>query len=190
MPGLTVTEKEHWKDRIGKRIDKRIEGIYAEDPNLKERIERDARARALASLNLTDLDAARPRPRLYFGPCDRELAAVGCRVAQRKLRTRVFAGLRPDSRCGRGNNPVRLQSSRADIAVPLRPADRELQECETRVTPVSIQPMRMRTHTDVDWQTIFMIASLAWAAMAFASRTAATRNCWLEHVGTHGDARS
>ncbi len=57
MPGLTVTEKEHWKDRIGKRIDKRIEGIYAEDPNLKERIERDARARALASLNLTDLDA-------------------------------------------------------------------------------------------------------------------------------------
>ena len=53
--GLTVTEKEHWKNRITKRIDKKIESIYAEDPNLKERIEREARERALASLKLTDL---------------------------------------------------------------------------------------------------------------------------------------
>ena len=29
MSGLTVTEKEHWKNRIARRIDKRIEAITA-----------------------------------------------------------------------------------------------------------------------------------------------------------------
>ena len=50
MAGLTVTEKTHWKDRIGRRIDKRIEAIYAEEPNLNDRVQRDARQRALQSL--------------------------------------------------------------------------------------------------------------------------------------------
>jgi hypothetical protein len=57
MPGLTVTEKEHWKDRIGRRIDKRIETISAEDPSLLERVERDARQRALQSLGLAEQHA-------------------------------------------------------------------------------------------------------------------------------------
>ena len=55
MPGLTVTEKEHWKDRIGKRIDKKIEAISAEDPNLLDRIHREARLRALSSLGLAEM---------------------------------------------------------------------------------------------------------------------------------------
>ena len=54
MSGLTVTEKEHWKKRIARRIDKRIEAITAEDPNFFERIERDARQRALESLDLAE----------------------------------------------------------------------------------------------------------------------------------------
>ncbi len=62
MPGLTVTEKGHWKDRIEKRIDKKIEAISAEDPNLLDRIHRDAHERALLSLGLAEmqreLDAA------------------------------------------------------------------------------------------------------------------------------------
>ena len=49
---LTVTEKEHWKDRISRRIDKRIEALEAADPNLMDRIHRDARQRALQSLGL------------------------------------------------------------------------------------------------------------------------------------------
>lgn len=57
--GLTVTEKEHWKDRIGRRIDKRIEAIFAEEPNLEDRIQRDARQRALSSLGLSDLQNER-----------------------------------------------------------------------------------------------------------------------------------
>lgn len=52
--GLTITEKEHWKDRISRRIDKRIEAIFAEEPNLQDRIQREARQRALSSLGLSD----------------------------------------------------------------------------------------------------------------------------------------
>ena len=52
MPGLTVTEKQHWKDRIARRIDKRIEALAAQDPDLMERVKREARQRALNSLGL------------------------------------------------------------------------------------------------------------------------------------------
>jgi len=52
--GLTITEKEHWKDRIARRIEKRIEAIFAEEPNLEDRIQREARQRALSSLGLSD----------------------------------------------------------------------------------------------------------------------------------------
>ena len=61
MPGLTVAEKNHWKDRLSKRIDRRIETIAAEEPNLLDRVKRDARERAAQSLNVaelqTDVDA-------------------------------------------------------------------------------------------------------------------------------------
>ena len=51
---LTVMEKEHWKQRIARRIEKRIEAITAGDPNFFERVERDARQRALESLGLAE----------------------------------------------------------------------------------------------------------------------------------------
>ena len=57
MPGLSVSEKNHWKERLSKRIDKRIEAIAAEDPNLLERVKREAHDRAMQSLNLADLQA-------------------------------------------------------------------------------------------------------------------------------------
>jgi hypothetical protein len=61
MPGLTVTEKEHWKTRIAARIGKRIEAIKAQHPTLFERIRREARTRALQSLGLADAYAALER---------------------------------------------------------------------------------------------------------------------------------
>ena len=61
MPGLTVTEKEHWKDRIGRRIDKRIESIAAEEPNLLDRVHRESHQRALRSLGLAELHAEKER---------------------------------------------------------------------------------------------------------------------------------
>lgn len=57
MPGLTVAEKNHWKDRLSKRIDRRIETIAAEEPNLLDRVKREARERAMQSLNVAELQA-------------------------------------------------------------------------------------------------------------------------------------
>jgi len=56
---LTVTEKEHWKERITRRIDKKIEAIHAEEPNFQDRIDRDARQRALESLGLAEMQTER-----------------------------------------------------------------------------------------------------------------------------------
>jgi hypothetical protein len=52
--GLTVSEKQHWKDRIARRIDKKIEAIKAESPNLIDRIQKQARDRALQSLGIAE----------------------------------------------------------------------------------------------------------------------------------------
>jgi len=61
MAGLTVTEKEHWKSRIARRIDKKIESLTAADPNLFDRIHRQARQQALESLGLAELQAEQDR---------------------------------------------------------------------------------------------------------------------------------
>ncbi len=57
MPGLTVTEKSHWRDRIAGRIDRVIERIKGRHPALFDRMAREAHARALASLGLDALHA-------------------------------------------------------------------------------------------------------------------------------------
>jgi hypothetical protein len=57
MVGLTVTEKEHWKERIDRRSARRIETITTDDQGLLERIKEEARCQALASLVLAELDA-------------------------------------------------------------------------------------------------------------------------------------
>jgi hypothetical protein len=61
MPGLTVTEKEHWKERISRRIDKKIEAIAAEQPNLMDRVQRESREKALQSLGLAELQTEHDR---------------------------------------------------------------------------------------------------------------------------------
>ena len=57
MPGLTVTEKNHWRDRIAARIARAVERIKARHPALFDRIARQAHAQALASLGLADAHA-------------------------------------------------------------------------------------------------------------------------------------
>jgi hypothetical protein len=54
MPGLTVTEKNHWRDRIAARIDRAAERIRARHPALFDRVAREAHAQALASLGLAE----------------------------------------------------------------------------------------------------------------------------------------
>jgi hypothetical protein len=57
MPGLTATEKNHWRDRISGRIARAVERIKARHPALFDRITREAHAQALASLGLTEAHA-------------------------------------------------------------------------------------------------------------------------------------
>ena len=57
MANLTVAEKNHWKVRIEARINRRIEAILAGEPGLMGRDLRQAKARALASLGLAELQA-------------------------------------------------------------------------------------------------------------------------------------
>ena len=54
---LTVAEKQHWRERISRRIDKKIETLLAAEPNLMDRVHRDARQRALQSLGLAEWQA-------------------------------------------------------------------------------------------------------------------------------------
>jgi hypothetical protein len=54
MGNLSVAEKNHWRERIQARIDRRIEAITAGEPGLIERIKQEARVRALASLGLAE----------------------------------------------------------------------------------------------------------------------------------------
>jgi hypothetical protein len=49
---LTVTEKEHWKNRIAERIEKRIEALFADEPRFLERIRDQAQKLALDSLGI------------------------------------------------------------------------------------------------------------------------------------------
>ena len=57
MPGLTVSEKNHWRERIAARIARAVERIKARHPALFDRIAREAHAQALASLGLADAHA-------------------------------------------------------------------------------------------------------------------------------------
>ena len=60
MP-LTVSEKEHWKNRISMRIDKKIAAVTALEPGLFTRIESEARARAIQSLGIAELMSEKER---------------------------------------------------------------------------------------------------------------------------------
>jgi hypothetical protein len=57
MPGLSVTKKNHWHDRIAARIDRRIEAIVAHDPGFMERVRRGARRLVLETLGLAEYQA-------------------------------------------------------------------------------------------------------------------------------------
>jgi hypothetical protein len=54
MPGLTVTEKQHWRDTIAARIARRVEAIKGAHPALFDRVNRAAHAEAPRSLGLAE----------------------------------------------------------------------------------------------------------------------------------------
>lgn len=53
---LTVREKEHWRERISRRIDHAIETLQAEhDPGFRRRIYEEAEQKVRGSLGIADL---------------------------------------------------------------------------------------------------------------------------------------
>ncbi len=52
---LTVKEKEHWKERIDRRIEKQIEALCADEAGFMDGIHEKARQRALESLGVAKL---------------------------------------------------------------------------------------------------------------------------------------
>ena len=52
---LTVKEKEHWKERISRKINQAIDALCAEhDPSFRERIRTTSRQRAIESLGIAE----------------------------------------------------------------------------------------------------------------------------------------
>jgi hypothetical protein len=54
---LTVAEKTHWRERIAAKIERHVEALIARDPGLFDRIQTEARIRALQSLGLAEEQA-------------------------------------------------------------------------------------------------------------------------------------
>ncbi len=90
MPGLTVTEKNHWRERIAARIDRAVERVKARHPTLFDRVRREAHAEALRSLGLTD-------PYAELESIQAEEAALARRKKQaQRTMLAVLRGLPPD----------------------------------------------------------------------------------------------
>ncbi len=52
---LTLTERNHWKERIAKKIDRRVETLVAkQDPTLLQRVSEEARKKAYESLGIDE----------------------------------------------------------------------------------------------------------------------------------------
>src|SRR5262249_2954808 len=81
MAHLTVTEKEHWRDALGRRIARRVEAVRAQYHALFERIDREAHEAALEGLGLVslcaELDQAVDR--------EAELARVKCHLQRETI---------------------------------------------------------------------------------------------------------
>ena len=58
MAQLTVKEKEHWKERITRKVDQAIDALLAtNDSGYQERIAKEARTMAIQSLGIQELEA-------------------------------------------------------------------------------------------------------------------------------------
>lgn len=56
MTSITVREKEHWKERISRKIEQAIEAVYAKErPTFAEEVDQEARRQAAESLGLVEL---------------------------------------------------------------------------------------------------------------------------------------
>ena len=107
MPGLTVSEKSHWRDRLAARIQKAVERIRARHPALFDRISREAHARALTSLGLADSYADLEAIKAEEGGLAQRPQRLGVRLAANPVEQGRVGGLDPrDGPVDPGGDPV------------------------------------------------------------------------------------
>jgi hypothetical protein len=51
---IRITEKEHWKNRIESRIDRRINSLMADDQQLFKALRMEAREKAIGALGISE----------------------------------------------------------------------------------------------------------------------------------------
>ena len=137
MPGLTVTEKSHWRDRIAARIARAVERIKARHPALFDRIAREAHAQALTSLGLADAHAELEAIKAEEAALARRkkqaqksmiatLRSMPIDEVERQLQRPLRQRAGPASRGRRGDHPPAVGPPGADAGRrPDRPRDRQ-----------------------------------------------------------------
>jgi hypothetical protein len=156
MPGLTVTEKAHWRDRIAARIDRAAERVEAAHPALFDRVRREAHAEALRPLGLA-------------GPYA-ELEAVQAEEAALQRRKRhaqraMLATMRgvppeeiPDSFNVRYGAELPLPSEAAEAITKRQAAHRERLQAED---PVGREVARLGAEREALLDTVWLATSPA-----------------------------
>ncbi len=100
--GLTVTEREDWKDRIAMCMDRAMRDVYCvKEPGLLTRI-RDEAKRQAATLNLTDLMARQEENRLLLAKFEKkgislvaEMVATVRSCTPAEVDVRSYCGVTP-----------------------------------------------------------------------------------------------
>lgn len=99
--GLTVAEKEHWRERIASRLQKKIDRLYDSDPQLTSQMAELPKRRALKSLGLASfLDEIKKR-KSDIEDLEREIESL------QKDAVEQLTGDRPDHiYCGYGRTDL------------------------------------------------------------------------------------
>jgi uncharacterized coiled-coil DUF342 family protein len=79
---MTVTEKDQWTKLIDKRITRKIEDLWASDPPLKERINRQAEELAYSSLGLAAFKTRREEIEVEIQALNDEDSAIEEQMAK------------------------------------------------------------------------------------------------------------
>jgi hypothetical protein len=156
MPGLTITEKQFWNERIAARIAKRIEAIQAAHPVLVDRVKRQAHASALESLGLAEAYAERE-----------QVQAEEAALARRKKRVQrmMLASIRglpieevPDCISIRYGGELPLPVEAAEALVKRQAAH---QEQLLGDDPIGREITRLETERDTLLDTVWLACSPA-----------------------------
>jgi hypothetical protein len=149
--GLTVAEKEHWKERISARIKKKIDALIAtEDPGLLVRVQRKARMRACDGLGIGDEERE-------FLELDKEKRRIEKR--QRRLRAEQIAKLRSTTPEQELETGVYLHPYDARVESDVRDRARALEDQILSESEVGRRVLTLRREQEHMLDTVWLATS-------------------------------